>query len=306
MYRPRTTKRKTVEAAGTERPSKRHRDHDDHEGAQVVLEPRPRLSKQGHSLFLELPGGQSNVAKYGRPPDYSQLTRSPELRNRIYEFAFAITYRTFPTTTFRRENKRKRRTASNSKAEQLPFAGLTQSCSSIRAEFRPLWMDAHRIPLCALDRYLSAFHPSPPRNEQALKRFNSFFNPAGSLRLFLRTEELAYWDMLRLIQHQVRFPDFTVNFESLHDGRAAEAKAFAEILHNEHPEWVKLIRAKTVRQVRPWFDNPPNSMRIVMKEKLAPLWMKATAQMKIPDGYLATLGLDTIRCKNIKFGVEYS
>jgi len=43
-----------------------------------------------------------------------------------------------------------------------------------------------------------------------------------------------------------------------------------------------------------------------MKEKLAPLWMKATAQMKIPDGYLATLGLDTIRCKNIKFGVEYS
>jgi hypothetical protein len=166
-----------------------------------------------------------------------------------------------------------------------------------------MWMDAHRIPLCAIDRYLSAFFPSPPRGEHALERFRSFSNPAGSLRIFLRAEDCTNRELLRLVRHKMRFPDFTITFESLHSLLAAQANEFGALLKNNHPEWVRLVRSNGVSQVRVVRVVNGCLFRIVMKEKVAPLWMRMTLMSRVPEGYPATLGLDGFQ---IKFAVDYS
>lgn len=168
-----------------------------------------------------------------------------------------------------------------------------------------MWMDAHRIPLCVLDRYLSAFFPPAPRDQHALERYKSFFNPAGSLRIFVREAECAKYDMLRLVRHKLRFRDFTINFESLPGANLKQIEVFKAFVNNDNPEWLQLMRAHAVRQLR---INWQRSSHIVIKEMAAPLWLKSCLSGPAPDDYLKNLGLSQF-CKpvqRISFGIDYS
>jgi len=90
-----------------------------------------------------------------------------ELQNRIYEYAIEITAKTWPEIPSHNLCKRKRKSSSINEVpdkprlsfSSFPFLGLTQTCTTIRVAFRGWWMENHRIPLCELERYLSAFHP---------------------------------------------------------------------------------------------------------------------------------------------------
>jgi hypothetical protein len=178
----------------------------------------------------------------------------------------------------------------------------------IRSEFRGWWMGAIRIPLCAIDRYLTDFFPSRPSDPLALKRFPSYFNPSGSLRIFIRKEELVNRDICRLIKHKKRFPNFTIRFEYLTDVTSSKAKGLEELVNNQHPAWLRWVRINAISQIRTWPLNYNARVTIVLKDKHAALWMRPMmeAARSIPDDFLASMGLDAISDWKMDFGVDYT
>ncbi|KAF2684316.1 hypothetical protein K458DRAFT_338323 [Lentithecium fluviatile CBS 122367] len=285
---PRATKRKAVAAVATERANKRSRDSGDD---SQTLAKRPRVEKKEPYAFrfLDLPG---------------------ELRNRIYEIAFDISSRTWPVASFQKEQKgrSRRRARFRSKSSPfadrpIPFSGFVNSCTLIRSEFRAWWLGAHSIPLCALDRYLSAFYPRAPRTTQDRKRFDSFFDAAGTLRVYVRKADLGYRDLLRLVRHKVRFPRFTIGFDYLAGGELSKVTwLFEKLVNHTHPAWSQWIRSNSVSQI---LVLNIRKVRIVVKEKAAPLWMRPVGYKNLTNGYLTSLGLDGLD-EMIDFAVDYS
>lgn len=152
-------------------------------------------------------------------------------------------------------------------------------------------MEAHQIPICALDGYLSAFFPSPPQDNLALKRFDSFFNPTGSFRVVLRTEEICIWNLLSLIRHQVRFKDFTVVFEvDTYCAAVGIADLVNGLLRNTHREWLRLIREGAISHI----GTDGLSTHVVIKRTMVPPWMYAQYYIEVSDDYPAILGLKSL------------
>ncbi|KAF1960564.1 hypothetical protein CC80DRAFT_404029, partial [Byssothecium circinans] len=219
-----------------------------------------------------------------------------ELRNRIYEYAAASTYRYFPTATFHNEQKRKRRrNAPTSLPDNIAFMGLTQASVQLRSEFRNLWLNQVRVPLCALDSFLTLFMTTIPKRKTG-------FDKNGSLRIWLRRTELNDRNIIRLLKHRVRFPDFDIRFEYPPDLPTARVDGLRALLDNSHPRWIGWVKRNIISSVRLRLA----SIVIVVKERHAPAWMKKTSGMVIPLAYLPTLGLENASPWRITFGVDYS
>jgi hypothetical protein len=167
-------------------------------------------------------------------------------------------------------------------------------------------MAAHRIPLGAVNRYFPVFFPRTPKIEQRRERFNSFFNAAGSLRIFLRKDDLIGVDFMLLVRHKERFPDFVLNIEHLLEINAGQAKGLKELVNNKHPAWMQWVRSDAISQIRITGPSQDGKLRIVVKEEQATQWMRPTLHQKPPAGYLATMGLDAVSLWEIEFGVDYS
>lgn len=235
------------------------------------------------------------------------LIGSLELRNNIYQYAYEDTYSSFPTISFRTEQDSRRRRPSNSKKDLriIPYLGLVQSCVQIRAEFRAWWLSALKIPLCALNRYLSVFLPRPLKKNKTL--FEAYGNASGTLRIFLRRDELECRDILRLIKYKVQCPNYTIAFKSMFGVSSDQVQGLDQLVNNRHPVWLRWVRANVISQVRIQLNETtyePRTVTLVLKERFAPAWMKQ-AFRQIPEEYPASIGLDEIKGWKLLFRVAY-
>jgi hypothetical protein len=180
-----------------------------------------------------------------------------------------------------------------------------------------MWLKTHRIPLCVLDRYLSAFYPQAPRNEIAAKRFPSYFSPAGSFRLFVRDEDCKNRDLLRLLRHKLRFPDFSISFESLSPGPEANYdQVITPLWDLDTPEWRRKLRGRDMRQIRITDTGRGKGVHIVVSEKASEPFMKDYMWKPVPEEYLDRVGLGALResglnargdwHQRVSFGISYS
>jgi hypothetical protein len=173
-------------------------------------------------------------------------------------------------------------------------------------------LSTNKIPLCALDGYLKAFFPRPnPRaSPEAQKRIQTQCNSSGSLRIWVRKDELDDVDITRLAKHATKFPEYTITFHSAPDVPATRLSAFQALVTNKNALWKKWIKANTISQLRLRMCDMPNQrIRVVIKEEQAPLWMKlgSSAHLSPFPEFLEKLGLADVHKEwGIGFGVDYS
>lgn len=169
-------------------------------------------------------------------------------------------------------------------------------------------MGSHKIPLCALDNYLSAFFPS--RLKETKAHFEASTNTAGELRIFLRQDDMRGRDLLRLVKHKLRFPDYTIVFQQLAAVSEVRARGLEQLVNNQHPTWNRWIRRNdVVSQIRIGLSSQHSAgdtITVVMKEKHALPWMKPTLNQIVPNDFPPSIGLDKVTHWQISFAVDYS
>ncbi|KAF2637543.1 hypothetical protein P280DRAFT_458071 [Massarina eburnea CBS 473.64] len=223
-----------------------------------------------------------------------------ELRNRVYELACADTHRYFPTLTFKSEHKRRRRSFARGTTTDIPFMALTHANVQLRTEFRSQWLNGVRIPLCAVQSFLATFLTK--KKLEGVPR--PIFDPSGSLRIWLRKMEMERRDITRLVKHKAMYPEFDISFNHLPEFQPWEVQDLESLLNNSHPLWIRWVKSSVISLVN--LDVRLSCIVIVLKEKHAPQWARKTAGQIVPDGYLATLGLNPIRFWRFDFGVDYN
>ncbi|KAH3915392.1 hypothetical protein HBH56_073570 [Parastagonospora nodorum] len=233
-----------------------------------------------------------------------------ELRNQIYGYAVEFAHRCFPPIFPKDKSEPK------SKKPLLPHIGLTQASSKMRSEFRPAWLSTHKIPLFALDGYLKAFYPrtGPGASDEVKKRLESTYSRSGLLRVWVRKPDLDLpcVDILQLIKHTLRFPDFSITVSAAIDVPPETLSAIQAVLSNKAARWVSGIKGNKVSQLRlRWSYRGPNpclEVTVVVKDEYAPRWMRAPndANWKSSD-YAEALGLGRATDRvDFAFRVDYS
>ncbi|KAE8871091.1 hypothetical protein PTNB73_02550 [Pyrenophora teres f. teres] len=237
-----------------------------------------------------------------------------ELRNRIYEVAIETSWRTFPLThvkpkKIRGEELVERRLP----LRPLPYIGLTQACSMIRNEFRPLWLSTHCFPLYVMDDYLKVFFPPPLRasqaSEEVRKRIEGYYNPTGTLRLNINHNSLEDVDVQKLLWFQLRFPGYTITpTASCAEIPQNAVGIVSAVLNNKNPKWIKWLKRHVITQVRLRLNavvRNRDSVRITMKSSHFPGWKSFCGNVvNDHDNFIDSLGLKDVGCL-IHFGVEY-
>ncbi|EMD94059.1 hypothetical protein COCC4DRAFT_190830 [Bipolaris maydis ATCC 48331] len=256
--------------------------------------------------------------------DSSQMFRfldlPGEIRNRIYEVVAETSTQTFPDTYPKSMSSRRRGLRPDHEVRRpphkpFPFIGLTQTCTLIRKEFRPLWLSTHRFPLFALGGYFKAFFPPPLRANQASdqirQRVARYYHPGGSLRIWLNIDSLADVDILPVIKFHLRFPMYTFNLISVHPKVTAEDRnSISTLIYNPNVTWVRYIKQHIITQVRLQIVNyiqGTEIVRIVLRESQVPDWMKGTWGHNDDHAttYRESLGLEELKWA-IRFGTDYS
>ncbi|KAL5451567.1 hypothetical protein PMIN07_004942 [Paraphaeosphaeria minitans] len=249
------------------------------------------------------------------PPPFPFLKLPPELRNRVYELAFDTTYRAFPTSSFRKEHQLRLSGevhVSTKTPPCIPYLGLVQSCRLVRKEFHSWWMNAHRIPLCNMNKYLRTFFPPRPKSDTA------YYASKGNVRIYLRRCEMPHRDLLPAIKHMHRFPQRTIQVDQTTHLSDPLFNGLNQLLGNKNLTWISWIRGNVLSQVRLAPRNSPphwhqHRIILVVKEKHATPWMKTV--FGAPSGadrdedafgnFLATIGLNKVVGWHIDFAVDY-
>jgi hypothetical protein len=173
-------------------------------------------------------------------------------------------------------------------------------------------MESHRIPLCELERYLSAFYPHPPRKDR--HRFEAYVNTAGRLKVWLRKTEFHNRDILRLLKLKLKLPNYIILFEHLGDVKPEEARGLSHLVNNKNPEWLRWIRGRVVTQVRTTLDPVRNTageeihkLAVVVRAEHAPAWMRPMVIRPPPDAkdLAKQLGLEGMQHWEARFSVSY-
>ena len=239
-------------------------------------------------------------------PDSNALIQS-ELRNHIYEIAADSSRRTFPPTYLKPKKSRSRDSEGRRlPLRPLPYIRLTQVCSSIRKEFRPLWLSTHCFPLYVMDGYLRVFFPPPLRASQVSERSKNYRDPVGTLRLWINHDSLDAVDIQKLLRFQLRFPGYTITPTPACSRIPKEAvNIISAILNNKNPKWIKWLKQHVITQVRLRSSENRHSLRIVIKGNHFPGWGKFLSFLVHDhEDFIESLGLKDMGCF-INFGVEY-
>ncbi|KAJ4291837.1 hypothetical protein N0V90_009733 [Kalmusia sp. IMI 367209] len=146
--------------------------------------------------------------------------------------------------------------------------GLAQSCSVIQKEFRPLWMQVHRIPLCNVRKYLRTFYPARPKTDEA------YYSAIGTLRIFLHQDELMSRDLLPLVKHKLAFPNFEIQLENCASVGNEAAVGLQTLLENRHPQWRRWIKGRMITQIRLETASAGDLIYLVVRNEYAEDWMK--------------------------------
>jgi hypothetical protein len=292
-------------------------------------EPEPELEKlwtvdrDQVFRFMDLPGGElpRSILSYSPchifPCPYLNLQpTSPELRNRIYEYAADYSHSHFPHTYAKPAKRRSKRLPLTPDQEDrrpplqpLPYIGLSQSCTQIRTEFRPLWLSTHRFPLSVVPSYIQVFFPTPLQPSRTTdvvrKRIAGYADPVGSLRIWVTKESLIDIDIRQLLRHLIRFPVFTFTLAPLNvdPGIVAQIEL---LLNNKSKKWTNMLSRNAITQVRlrkesPRYNKP---LHVVVKELYAEDWMRKVG-MRYHGAWLAGVGMSGIGW-SVSFGVDYS
>ncbi|KAF1942128.1 hypothetical protein EJ02DRAFT_454492 [Clathrospora elynae] len=342
-------------SSGTKRPAS---------GAEVKFS-RKRQKTKAKANTKDMPEQAQKPEKpWAVDPDqiFRFMDLPGELRNQIYEMAAEWSKICFPHTWPKSPKKKSRRSFHPTSdgdddddryppPKPLPYISLTQTCSLIRTEFRPLWLSTHRFPLFVLDGYLKvffpplrkpgpikveisslishepvnalpilagfsqAFYPTPPTitPEKLRKRMISYHDPAGTLRLYITKDSLADTDMLRLLKFKIRFPNYTITPISSHPLNVPDdtITTLSTLINHSNPTWLRWIKRNVVKQVRigcapVW--SATEQVRVVVKERYAPRWMKLFSPEPSPHRSLVeVLGLgEEVLGWKVNFGVDYS
>ncbi|KAH9869072.1 hypothetical protein J1614_008149 [Plenodomus biglobosus] len=307
-----TSERLDVKRAAASAELSRSRKHQKTNNSLVVEEvleppedqcPNPNYQRHGVFRFLNLPG---------------------ELRNQIYAYAakyahgcFPPTYPKYATSKYTSRSNTLRgvghtRIKRTVPSKPLPYLPLTQVCSKIRQEFRPMWLSTNRFPVFALEGYLKAFYPSTPRKPEAQARFEKSMNPTGTLRIYIGRDGIPPSDILRLIKFKLRFPDFDITpvpCPMFTDDITMEALNM--LINNGNARWVQSIRSHRIKQLRVGleYSQYAGSLHIVVGER----WAEPCMKMGVPDGPALDefqriqkgLGLQSLPWK-VTFGVDYA
>jgi hypothetical protein len=169
-----------------------------------------------------------------------------------------------------------------------------------------MWLSTNCIPLCALTNYLKVFYPPAPTDPEVQKRFKSFQNQqAGNLRIWVRKTGLDDTDILRLLKHRQRFPGLNLQFTAQDTIPNGKLSPLSLLVDNNNPKWTKWIKGSVITQVR--LTSLP-TIRIVIKERYAPDWMKAILfrNRQVDKRFVESLGLaDLAKVWGISWGVGY-
>jgi hypothetical protein len=240
------------------------------------------------------------------------LLTQTELRNHIYGYAAEYAHRCFPPIFPKDKSEPKRMKP----LPLLPHIGLTQASTTMRSEFRPMWLSTHKMPLFALDGYLKVFYPRPSAiaSLETMNRHESTYSRSGSLRVWVRKTDLDLpsVDILQVIKHKLRFPDFSFTVSAAVDVPSETTLAIQDIITNKKARWVRGIKGKKVSQLRlRWshrYRHQCLEATIVVKDECAPRWMRVpnNVNAKASD-YAEALGLGaTTERVNFAFRVDYS
>lgn len=240
-----------------------------------------------------------------------------ELRNRIYEFAAEWSRRYFPhtypeTKKFLPENHSPGDEYHRPAPKPLPFIGLTQTCTIIRTEFRPLWLTTHRFPLLALNSYFKVFFPSPLRasqtNDQVRKRIESYNNPVGTLRLWINKDSFENVDIMPIFKFRVRYPEYTIELVSGHPEITPDRLEYlSALINNANPIWIRNVKRHVITQVRLQRQDGIDTFRTVIKQSHAPHWISPSRKLVKGEWkeYVMSLGLDE-KMWYFDLGIDYS
>lgn len=111
--------------------------------------------------------------------------------------------------------------------------------------------------------------------------------------------------MIRLLKHRLRFPGLKLRFEAQATIPDAHLSPLSLLVDNDNPKWEKWIKSNVITQVR---LGKTLAVRIVVKERYAPDWMKATlhADRRVDPKFVESLGLTKLAgVWTISFGVDY-
>jgi hypothetical protein len=185
----------------------------------------------------------------------------------------------------------------------------------IRSEFRPAWLSTHRVPLSALDDYLRIYYPpiAPDASPEAKRRLETQYCPKGTLRIWIRTSELRDTNILRLLKHAARFPEFRFSVNGGLDVSAEILESIHALLSVKTPRWIQGVRNNKIGAVRLKYikgdvDFGP-TIGVVVKERYSLPWMRPVYgyQGALIGGYAELLGLGEVaKAWTIGFAVDYS
>ena len=152
----------------------------------------------------------------------------------------------------------------------IPYIGLTQTCTQIRAEFRPMWLSSHQIPLERMATYVKAFFPV--RLPGAVSFEPDALGPAR-LRIWIREQTFYPHDATQLFKFKARFPDCVVTWHSLaYQDRYLQD--LNRIISYNSTLWLKSLSGRSrISQVRLGVKEPV-FMNVVVKETHSEPWMK--------------------------------
>lgn len=123
-------------------------------------------------------------------------------------------------------------------------------------------------------------------------------------------DSLRHTDILRLLKHKARFPAYTIIPIAAPSIGPDTVTSLSALLDNNNAKGQRWIKSSIVRQVRiggGGYAGTDHTIRVVIKERYAPDWMKAISvyQDVRPKHLAKELGFE--RCGwNVDFGVDYS
>ncbi|KAF2864951.1 hypothetical protein BDV95DRAFT_268698 [Massariosphaeria phaeospora] len=222
----------------------------------------------------------------------------------IYEAALDA----FTETTIHRSSKKpKRRTPRNAQQstraalpESIPFLSLTQTCQTIRNDFRICWLRKHVVQLSNMQQYARCFMMKPRQRPKAA--FATWYNTIGALRICV--DDLMDADIVRLLQLKAFKPDCKITLESSasrlessvsqreSSGLQRVLLALNTLISNWNPAWVRWITSGGVTQARFQISKYNCTLHVVMTQEYALPWMFVGPFRRWPYGFPATMGLD--------------
>jgi hypothetical protein len=187
----------------------------------------------------------------------------------------------------------------------------------IRAEFRPIWLSTHKVPLSLTDTYFKTFFPL--RMPKGLTRFKNDSVAASNLRIWVRKDELGTsyngCNATRLFKHKARFPTCAITCQSIPQTEDRILRDLELLTNHDHSAWRKAVISGRISQVRlglntEWNTEKHVAMDIVVKERFAEPWMKGISvgpPVPLLEKFLRQFGFETeSRAWKTRISIDYS